>query len=153
MNIAMMSEREELISLMQVHQANVWRYLRMLGCERSQADDLTQETFLQILEQPFEQRSDAETGAYLRSVARHLFLNMARRQSRSLPLGSVEQAEEAWARFTPEEHSDRRIDALNQCIDALEQRDRRIVELHYRERVPHLDIAAKLKATEDAVKS
>ena len=34
--------------LIERHQRGVWRYLRMLGCDSSTADDLTQETFLQV---------------------------------------------------------------------------------------------------------
>ena len=35
------------------HQAGVWRYLRLLGCAPDLADDLVQETFLQVLRRPF----------------------------------------------------------------------------------------------------
>ena len=37
--------------LIREHQAGVWRYLRVLGCSRELAEDLTQETFLAVLEQ------------------------------------------------------------------------------------------------------
>ena len=37
----------DLASLVTLHQAGVWRYLRALGCDASLADDLTQDTFLE----------------------------------------------------------------------------------------------------------
>ncbi|HRJ79073.1 MAG TPA: sigma-70 family RNA polymerase sigma factor, partial [Planctomycetota bacterium] len=66
-------------ALIVAHQAGVWRYLRYLGCDRAQADDLTQETFLQVLRHGFEQRGERETAAYLRKVARNCFLMSVRR--------------------------------------------------------------------------
>ena len=39
--------------LVREHQAGVWRYLRVLGCPATEAEDLTQETFLAVLTRPF----------------------------------------------------------------------------------------------------
>ena len=39
--------------LIEKYQVGVWRYLRALGCEPALADDLTQETFLSVLQHPF----------------------------------------------------------------------------------------------------
>ena len=60
----------ELAALVDQHQADVWRYLRYLGAEASDADDLTQETFLAVSRSKFEQRTPAETAGYLRTAAR-----------------------------------------------------------------------------------
>ena len=38
--------RLDLAELVREHQADVWRYLRYLGADGHDADDLTQETFL-----------------------------------------------------------------------------------------------------------
>ena len=58
MTAAMMTERQtQLADLVRQHQAGVWRYLRFLGCDRPLADDLTQETFLAVLETPFDIRT------------------------------------------------------------------------------------------------
>ncbi len=66
-------------ALIVAHQAGVWRYLRFLGCDRAQADDITQETFLQVLRRGFEERGERETAAWLRTVARNCFLMNVRR--------------------------------------------------------------------------
>jgi DNA-directed RNA polymerase specialized sigma24 family protein len=58
--------------LVRMHQASVWRYLRYLGASAELADDLTQETFLQLLRAPFVEQSPASTAAWLRTVARNL---------------------------------------------------------------------------------
>src|SRR5947209_1257818 len=54
------------VRLIETYQAGVWRYLRAMGCEASLADDLTQETFLAILQRPFNDINPAATNAYLR---------------------------------------------------------------------------------------
>ncbi|HEX7449919.1 MAG TPA: sigma factor, partial [Pirellulales bacterium] len=56
--------------LIEEHQAGVWRYLRVLGCNAAEAEDLTQDTFLAVLEKPFHDYQRAATAAYLRQVAR-----------------------------------------------------------------------------------
>jgi RNA polymerase sigma-70 factor (ECF subfamily) len=80
---AFMSAGLDLASLVKNHQAGVWRYLRALGCDPSEADELTQETFVAVLERPFEDYHPAATAAYLRTVARNLFLTARRKLARS----------------------------------------------------------------------
>ena len=80
MSTATIQARLTPAELVRRHQAAVWRYLRFLGCDPAQADDLTQETFLAVLEKPFEQRCDTATAAYLRTVARNRFLAVMRKE-------------------------------------------------------------------------
>ena len=68
----------DLAALMEAHQAGVWRFLRVLGCDTSLADDLTQETFLAVYRAGFEDRGEKSTRAYLRVVARNAFLKSRR---------------------------------------------------------------------------
>ena len=56
MTAARTIDEHDVIRLVQQHQAEVWRYLRFLGATAELADDLTQETFLQLLRAPFEDR-------------------------------------------------------------------------------------------------
>jgi RNA polymerase sigma-70 factor (ECF subfamily) len=70
--------------LVERHQSGVWRYLRALGCDPVLAEDLTQDTFLAVLRQPFEEYSEAATAAYLRRTARNLYVNSHRRAGKVL---------------------------------------------------------------------
>jgi len=98
MTAAAAERRADLAGLVRGHQAGVWRYLRFLGCEPDEADDLVQETFLAVLRDGFEERSPGQTAAYLRTVARNRLL-MARRKDRSRPAAvDLEAAEAVWAR-------------------------------------------------------
>src|SRR5687768_1521864 len=70
------------VRLIETHQAGIWRYLRALGCENALAEDLTQETFLAVLQRPFQELSGAATAAYLRTTAHHLLISYHRRAGR-----------------------------------------------------------------------
>jgi hypothetical protein len=72
----------DLASLVQRHQAAVWRYVRFLGADRSEADDLTQETFLALARSEFVERDERQTAGYLRVVARNQLLALRRKQNR-----------------------------------------------------------------------
>ena len=72
----------DLEGIVRAHQAELWRYLRFLGCEATLVDDLIQETFLSLLQKPFEDRGPATTAAYLRRVARNHYLMALRKSAR-----------------------------------------------------------------------
>lgn len=133
-------------------QAEIWRYLRFLGCEDAQADDLTQETFLAVIRKPFEHRSDHETSAYLRKVARNQMLMIIRQSKRGPTVQDLELAENVWAESVVES-SDDYLDALEDCLESVNGRARRAIELHYRNRASRLTIADKLDMKPDGVKT
>lgn len=141
----------DLADLVKTHQAAVWRYLRYLGCDEARADDLTQETFLAVHRKPFAQRSPAESAAYLRTVARNLFLMSIRGAGRRPSVEQLDLAEDVWRRFTGE--GDDYLDALRECVDALQGRARQAVEMQYHDESSRAEIAAALDMTEDGVKS
>ncbi|MCC6466123.1 MAG: sigma-70 family RNA polymerase sigma factor [Planctomycetes bacterium] len=148
-----MTREEQLTSLMNRHQADVWRYLRMLGCEPAQADDLTQDVFLYVLDHPFTDLGPAATGTYLRKCARHLFLNTLKRERRMLPFGCEEEAEAAWEAATPDGDSDERLERLARCLEKLEGRSRQAIELRYRDEAAEAQVAAALGTTLEAAKA
>lgn len=148
-----MTAEEQLASLMRTHQAGVWRYLRMLGCEPGHADDLTQEVFLYVLQKPFDERSRAETASYLRTAARHLFLNQLRSPGSRMAVGNLDEADAAWAAVTPGEDNDARQEALRRCLEQLPERARRAVQLRYGEDAGSARIARALDTSEDGVKA
>jgi len=153
MEAATMSKQDALIELMHAHQRGVWRYLRFLGADAALADDLTQETFIAAFEKPFDDLGPSATAAYLRTAARHLFLNVLRREKRNLPLGAIEEAEQAWNLLTPQGDSDQRLELLRKCLESLPQRGRRAIDLEYRDGRSGAEIALALESSEDAVKA
>lgn len=141
-------------ALVQAHQAGIWRYLRFLGCQRAEADDLTQETFLAVLREEFEVRSPTETAAYLRTVARNRLLALRRKQCNAPPLVDLEAAEAVWARAAGHDGLSDYLVALGQCLEvAVSPRVRRALELQYRDRASRAEIAASLELAVDGVKT
>jgi RNA polymerase sigma-70 factor (ECF subfamily) len=150
----------DLAELIDVHQAGVWRYLRYLGASPPEADDLTQETFLELARGRFEHRSAGETAAYLRTTARHALLQARRRLRRGPVVLDLAAAEGVWnALVAPVDTSDSNdrwallIDAARRCVEGLEGRSRQAIELSYREQRTRDDCAAALGMTPDGVKT
>ena len=65
------------------HQGDVWHFLRTLGCDRDEAADLTQESFLVALRKGFVFESPHGARRYLRQTAKYLFLDSCRKNGRS----------------------------------------------------------------------
>jgi len=154
MTAATADRQAETAALVRDHQGDVWRYLRFLGCDPSEADDLVQETFLAVLRGGFEHRSPPETAAYLRTVARNRLL-MARRKERSSPLAvDLEAAEVVWAEARGRNGMSDHLAALGECLEvAVTPRARRALELQYRDRASRAEIAADLDLAVEGVKT
>ena len=138
-------------ALVRAHQVEVWRYLRYLGASAELADDLVQETFLQLLRAPFEDRAPAATAAWLRTVARNFYVKSFRRP----PFAAVEldTIEATWNGFAGDDGGDGTLVRLRGCLELLDGRARQAVRLHYEERRSRADIGARLGIGEDGVKS
>ncbi len=154
MTAATADRQAELAGLVQAHQAGVWRYLRFLGCDPTEADDLVQETFLAVLRGGFEVRSPAETAGYLRTVARNRLLMARRKQRNSPPAVDLEAAEAVWARMAGDDGLSDYLVALEDCLEkAVTPRVRRALELQYRDRASRAEIAEKLDLAVEGVKT
>lgn len=153
-----MRRRWDLAELVQAHQAGIWRFLRFLGCDEPQADDLTQETFLAVVKRPFDDRGPEATRSYLRMVARNLFLLSLRRR-KSNPVTAhlepvdLELADAVWVQFTRDDDGEAYRTAMNECVQSLEGRARVAIDLFYRDDASRADVARQMEMSEDGVKS
>lgn len=156
-----MDRNIDLAELVRDHQAGVWRYLRYLGTQTQEADDLTQETFLAVAKSirrsNFEQRSSAETAAYLRTVARNQLLMARRRQGRQPNTVELTAAEQVWAEATADHGVDGYLAALADCLENGLNRDdgraRKAIDAFYHQRQSRAEIAKELDMTPDGVKT
>jgi RNA polymerase sigma-70 factor, ECF subfamily len=137
-------------ALIQAHQAEIWRYLRYLGCEAAEAEDLTQETFLAALSGTAVELDGPRRSAYLRTVARNLFLKSKRRAVVSLDLDA---AERVWTAFAREDGGASSLDALRSCVEALDGRAKKALELRYAARSSNAAMAASLDLAQEGVKT
>jgi RNA polymerase sigma-70 factor, ECF subfamily len=151
---AMSSEPFDLARVVREHQAGVWRYVRFLGAEPTEADDLTQETFLALAHGGFVERDERQTIGYLRVVARNQLLALRRRQSREINTVDLEAADAVWAAAAGVDGSlTAYLDALRDCISKLERRAQEVIELHYRDKAGREVIANQLGMQPDGVKT
>ena len=150
---AVMTRPVNLESLMRTHQADIWRFLRVLGCERELADDLTQETFLKLFQSDFEERDGAQTSAYLRTSAKNLFLSARRRQGHKAAPLNFDDIELDWANFAGKDGGSAQIDALKECMEALDEREHLALAMRYREKASREDIAKVIELSDGGTKN
>ena len=138
---------------MRRHQASVRGFLLFLGCPSSMADDLVQDAFIAVFDERFEERSDAATGAYLRTVARNLFLTAMRRERLHIAAIESEGAERTWVAFEAEDAGEGYLAALRKCLESVTGRAREILGLRYQSNLRRAAIAGQLGMSESGVKS
>ncbi|MEO0529105.1 MAG: RNA polymerase sigma factor [Planctomycetota bacterium] len=148
----------DLARLVQERQAEVWRYLRYLGANGTESEDLTQETFLAVARSRFTEQSAQQTASYLRTVARRQLLMLRRKQRRRITTVELNAAEAAWAdsMWPADAETDRfddRVEAARGCVEKLDGRPREAIDLLYRQGTSRETIAEKLGMTADGVKT
>lgn len=137
------------------HQNGVWRYLRMLGCDNSTADDLTQETFLRVLRRDsFIQHSDAATSSYLRRTAYNLLVSLHRKQGRVQTVVEPAMLDEVWDRWAGKDLSgDMAIEALRTCLSALTERAQTALRMRFAEQASRVEIGEALSITDHGARN
>lgn len=139
--------------LVRAHQVGVWRYLRFLGAAPGEADELTQETFVAVWQRPFVAPDAARTKAYLRTVARNLFLKRVRRTRQEPVHVDLADVEADWQRFAGEDDGESWLLALRSCLQDVTPRVREALELHLAAGLTRKETGARLGMSEDGVKS
>ena len=140
-------------ALVRRHQAGVWRYLRFLGSPASAADDLTQEVFLVLLRTDIPDCGDTALAAWLRGVARNLFLAARRQPRAALELLDDAELEDTWCRFAGSDAGDSYHAALADCLESLTDDERRALALRFTESASRDHMAQRLQITPEGVKS
>jgi RNA polymerase sigma-70 factor (ECF subfamily) len=143
----------ELAQVVAQHQATVWRYVRYLGADAAEADDLVQETFLAVFRSKFVHESDGETAGYLRTTARNQLLMLRRRQRRGPNEVELEAAEAVWAETLGDGPADPYLEALAGCLEHIDGRARQAIDLQYTHRESREAIAERLHMKPEGVKT
>lgn len=141
------------VRLIETYQAGVWRYLRALGCDAAQAEDLTQDTFLAVLQRPFQDINPAATAAYLRKTAYNLFISQQRRAGKVTAVENVEELDRTWLQWAGQDGGEDLLDALRDCLQGLTSRARMALEMRFRDNRSRDEIAAALEITDHGAKN
>ena len=141
------------VRLIETYQAGVWRYLRALGCEAALAEDLTQDTFLAVLQRPFQDISPAATAVYLRKTALNLLISHKRRAGKVTAVEDVEELDRTWSAWAGNDQGEALLDALRDCLQGLTERARLALTMRFRGDNSRAEIAAALEITEHGAKN
>ena len=149
---------DELETLVHMHQAEIYRYLRYLGADATTAEDLVQETFLAACSSTNPPAAPpAVRCAWLRGIARNRFMDSCRRRKRVVvqaEVESVEQAERVWRdEFLREGDGFDYLEALRNCLAQLPERSRLALDLRYTQSRSREEMARVLQMTGDGIKS
>lgn len=135
------------------HQAGLWRWLRMLGCESASAEEHCQDALLAALHEGVHRWADADAGRWLRAAARNLFLMELRTRRRRPPVAPLDAAEAAWGRLRADRDGGRAaLAALDRCLETLTDREHELVMGRYAEQRGRQDMARAMGVGEAGVK-
>ncbi|MEM9645477.1 MAG: sigma-70 family RNA polymerase sigma factor [Planctomycetota bacterium] len=137
------------------HQRGVWRYLRMLGCDESTADDLTQETFLRVLRREnFVQHNDSATAGYLRRTAYNLLVSRHRKMGRVHTVSEPAMLDETWNRWAGKDLSgDAAVEALQTCLETLTERAQLALRMRFADQASRIEIGEALGITDHGARN
>lgn len=141
--------------LIERHSRGVWRYLRMLGCDDSKADDLTQETFLRVLKRDtFVQHNEAATAGYLRRTAYNLLVSDHRKHKRVSTVPDAASIDEIWNRWAGKDVTgNRAVDALKDCFSSLTERAQTALTMRYTSEATRIQIAEALEISDHGARN
>ena len=133
---------------------SLWGFLWMLTGDRTQADDLVQETCFEAWRQRSDRWPSGDLGPWLRGIARNVARRHRRRasQTRSATFEPevMERLAVVWAE-DPTSGSDR-LEALRICLEGLSAEHRTVLDRRYGEDWSHRRIGEESGRSEDAVK-
>lgn len=132
------------------HQAGVWRYLRLLGANAADADDLLQETFLRFLAR---HTGHPAAAAVLRTIARGLWIDRHRWLRRRSAVQWADEVDAAVAPTPDDEAQEQWLDALRVCRTKLGERAQRALELAYRDGLGRPEVARALGLAPNTVRN
>ena len=124
------------------HGTAIWRYLRMLGANADEADELGQETMLVALRGGLPSEPGAAR-AFLRGVAKNHWLRTRRWWHRRREREVAAAVDELWLATAEGDDGDDLVQRLRQCLEVLAPRARQALDLHYRDGMSWQGVAAQ----------
>ena len=135
------------------HQRGVLRWLRLLGCEPARAEEHCQDALLAALHHGMDQRPAPVAARWLRTAARNAFWMALRRERRQPRVAELAELEQAWlAVHGDQDGGDGALEALHECLDGAEPRDRALLEQSYRDEVSREAMAESFGLGEAGIK-
>ena len=113
--------------LVETYYMRVFSYAMTLAGDRDEAEELTQETMYRAISRQSSFRGDADMATWLCSIAKHLFLDEKRRQTKQAPLPEeLPEADEGPEQTVSDRDASLRI---HMALHGLEEPYREVFEL------------------------
>ena len=150
-------ERDALTRLVLTHQARIRAFLCRFEPDSDLLDELTQDVFISVIARVDElsARDEENAGKYLRGVARNLVRQRwrKRRQGKEKLTVNGLVADQMEARLESEtDELSQRVRWLKDCRQSLTDRAHTLVDLHFRRRVPMVEIAKQMKRSAASIR-
>ena len=146
---AVVSKSMDIEKLVESHQEEIWHYLKFLGCQNALADDLTQDTFIQVFQQNSELREAESAPAYLRTIARRSFFrHLKKLKKQGAAVADFDEAESVWQLYSPVERESDLSVYLEDCLKLLDGRSRSAIEYRYRFGLKRKEVGSRLGISE-----
>ncbi|MBI9044101.1 MAG: RNA polymerase sigma factor [Anaerolineaceae bacterium] len=133
------------------HVQSIYRYLLSRLGNRSEAEDITSQTFLAALEQLNKYQHKGHFPAWLFSIARNKLVDHYRNQQKQIPLDQEHPAKMVSDQVNESIQSDK-IDLLRKEIDKLSESEMELLRLRFVAQLRFREIASILGRKEDTVK-
>ena len=149
---------QELERLIDGHEVEMYRYLRYLGARENLAEDLVQESFLAAYRaaNPPPLGEARRCGAWLRTIARNLYISHLRKQAHNVQAAEpaeLERAEVWWSSRREQESKVDELGALDECLEHLPTRSRALIDASYSQKQSRAEMAARFAMSEGGIKT
>lgn len=133
------------INLLTSHYCKLHSYVLCMVPNKSDADDIMQETTLQMWEKFDEFRPGSDFFAWAKAIARFKIMDLRKKRARQhcqldpTVLELLQQEREAY-----DDHLDRKLELLKQCIKKLSRDQKALLKFKYSEKIPAKLIAQRV---------
>ena len=143
----------EFVKLLLAHESRLYAFILSLLPNRTQADDILQETALVLFRRFSEFQCGTNFFAWACKIALHKVLDFRKRQARGRTVTFGPELMETLAEEQIQDsvNQQRRAEALAGCLGRLEPADRELVESYYRSRVFVKEFAEQLNRPVDTI--
>lgn len=146
-----MDRQEEFLRTFLRHEAELRAFTRALVRDRDVQDDVFQEVTL-VLWREYERYDPSRPfAAWARGVAANKIMQQFDKQRRGPVVFSPEVIQSILDAYQRTEQSAPRRDALDECLQRLPEKSRRLLSMRYEQSLRPQEIAARINGTADAV--
>lgn len=146
-------ERDLVEAWVRRQQVRAWRYARLRGCPADLAEDLVQEALMAAVHKGIHRDVDERAAAWLRSAIDNLVAMHRRTEDRRARNVAAALAARAIEQSAGRDDGAAWLTALRGCLDRLDGRARRLLDLHYGHGASREAIAGEFGMHDNGVKA